>query len=110
MSKLSDFLDKEKIDPRRVLVASRNIERLRPEDRRVRLARRKVRSGKNVTDADKEVAAQERRSGKPVTQPTMDAALAGGNLSGRAKQRVTDAVNHLLKAKKKSEVAVSDLF
>lgn len=110
MSKLSEFLEKQKIDPRRVLTISRNIERMGPEDRAVRLARRRVRRGKKVTDTDKEIASKSRSSGKPVTQPTMDAALAGRDVSGRAKKRVTNAVNQILEQKKKPQVSVQDLF
>lgn len=109
MSKLSDFLDESKIDARRLLIASRQIERLRPEDRRVKLARRRVRGGK-ASDAEKELAAKERRSGKPVTRPTLNAALAGEKVSSKAKKRITAAVNQILQQKKKDRVEVSDLF
>lgn len=109
MSKLSDFLDESKIDPRRVLNASKHIEQLRPEDRTVRLAQKRVRKGK-ASDAEKELADKDRRSGKALTRPTLNAALAGERLSSKAKLRVTAAVNHVLTQKKQDAVDVSDLF
>ena len=110
MSKLSDFLEKNKIDPRRVVAASKNIERLRDEDREVRLAQGKVKQGGDVPDAVKEIAAKGRRSGRPVTPPTLKKALEGKDISNKAKTRVTRAVNEVLKTKKKDEVSAQDLF
>jgi len=109
MSKLSDYLEKQKIDPRRVLNASRKLEALRPEDRAIRLARKRVKAGK-PTDAEKELAEKQRRSGRAVSRPTLDRALAGGALSGAAKVRVLRAVNGVLAQKKKGEAAIGDLF
>jgi hypothetical protein len=107
MSKLSDYLQQQKIDPRRVIVASRDLEQLRPEDRAVRLAKKRVKGG---DESAKEAAEKERRSGRPVSQPTMDRALSGGAVSGAAKTRIVRAVNAVLAQKKKSEVALRDLF
>jgi hypothetical protein len=108
-TKLEQFLAKEKIDRRRIVVASRQIEKLGDEDRAIRLARRKVRSGK-PTDADKETAAKRSRSGKPVSIVTIEKALAGKPLTSHQKQRVTRAINRILTQKKKSEVTNADLF
>jgi hypothetical protein len=107
MSKLSDYLKQQKIDPRRVLVASRDLEQLRPEDRAVRLAKKRLKGG---DESAKEAAEKERRSGRPVSQPTLDRALGGGAVSGAAKTRIVRAVNAVLAQKKKSEVALRDLF
>jgi hypothetical protein len=41
-SKFAEFLEKNKIDARRVISASRELERLRPEDRATRLAKRRA--------------------------------------------------------------------
>jgi hypothetical protein len=109
MSKLGDFLTKSKIDPRRVLAVSAELEKLRPDDRAVRLAEKRVHGGK-ATDAQKETAAKDRRSGKPVTRPTLDAALKGDAISRKARQRIAAAVNHLLEKKKRDQVEVRDLF
>jgi hypothetical protein len=107
MSKLSDYLQQQKIDPRRVLVASRDIEQLRPEDRAVRLAKKRLKGG---DEKAKESAEKERRSGRPVSQPTLNRALGGGAVSPAAKSRIVRAVNAVLTQKKKSEVALRDLF
>ena len=40
MSKLGDFLSKNKIDTRRLVAASKSIEALKPEDRKIKLAKR----------------------------------------------------------------------
>lgn len=109
MTKLNDFLEKNKINPGRVLGASHEIEKLRAEDYKVRLAQRRVHGGK-ASDAEKELAAQKRRSGKPVTAPTLDAALRGDKLHRKARQRIVAAVNKVLGDRKKSQVEASDLF
>jgi len=110
MTKLNEFLTKQKIDPRRVLLASRKVESARPEDREIRRARRAVKMGEKPSDAMKAMAEKKPRSGKPVTPPTLDKALVGKPLSGAAKTRIARAVNQILADKKKGEVAVSDLF
>jgi hypothetical protein len=107
MSKFSDYLQQQKIDPRRLLVASRDLEQLRPEDRAVRLAKRRLKGGDETA---KDAAEKERRSGRPISQPTLDRALSGGSVSGAAKSRIVRAVNAVLTQKKKSEVALRDLF
>ena len=107
MSKLNDYLQNQKIDPRRLLVASRDLEALRPEDRSTRLAKKRAKGG---DESAKEAAAKERRSGRPVSRPTLDRALAGGSLSSAAKTRIVRAVNAVLAQKKKGEVALRDLF
>ena len=109
MSKLSDFLGAQKIDPRRVLAASKKSEALTEEDRKIRLARHRKRGGK-PTDAEKELAEKKPRSGKSVTPPTLNRALQGEKVSGSAKTRITRAVNAVLTTKKKDAVALSDLF
>lgn len=108
MSKLSDFLTKHKIDSRRVLSVSRALEALQPQDRRVRLARVQAKAG---VEAAKELAGQKRRSGRPLSGPSIRRALAGGKLPRRARGRLLRAVNAVL-AKKSSKIEAkpSDLF
>jgi hypothetical protein len=109
MSKLSDYLKKQKIDSRRLLNVSKKLERLTPEDRAIRLAQKRVRAG-TASDAEKELAANKGHSGKAVTRPTLDRAMKGEEISAAAMVRVLRAVNHLLVQKKKSEAQVGDLF
>lgn len=107
MSKLSDYLQQQKIDPRRLLVASRDLEQLRPEDRAVRLAKQRLKGG---DEKAKEAAEKQRRSGRPISRPTLDRALGGSALRPAAKTRIVRAVNAVLAQKKKSEIALRDLF
>jgi hypothetical protein len=109
MSKLSDFLTKEKIDLRRVIAASHRVESLQPGDRVVRLARHRVRKG-SASDAEKERAQGSPRTGRPVTPPTLDRALAGKDLPRKAKQRIVRAVNQVRAQRKQPEVQRADLF
>ena len=109
LSKLSDFLEKQKIDPRRVLVASKQVEAFRPEDRAIQLAKKRVKGGK-PTDAEKETAAKKSRSGRAVTKPLLGRALAGETLTAKARGRVLRAVNHILTQKKADVVTAADLF
>src|SRR5262245_30996867 len=107
MSKLNDYLKTQKIDPRRLLSASKDLESLRREDRAVRLAKKAVKGG---DESKKDEAAKERRSGRPVTKPTLDRALQGSAVSGAAKTRILRALNAVLAQKKKGEALLRDLF
>lgn len=106
MSKLSDYLKKYKVDPRRLLPASKKLEALQPEDRAIRLAR-KV---KDADDKTKELAAKKRRSGRPVSGPMLRRALAGQAVPRRARARIVRAVNAVLAHKTKTEAKPTDLF
>ena len=104
-SKFQQFLADNKIDPRRVLVASRRLERLMPEDRLLRLQKRqgaKAEGGEKITTKP--------RSGRPVTQRLLDRAVAGGPITGSAKTRLLRAVNRVLEQKKKAATELRSLF
>jgi hypothetical protein len=107
MSKFGEYLENNQIDPRRILVASKKLEALRPEDRAIKLLKRKARTEEKP---DKEAPTEKPRSGRPVTRPALDVALRGDKLSTAAKKRILRAVNAVLKQKKKGEVALDDLF
>jgi hypothetical protein len=98
-SKFQEFLSTHKIDPRRVLIASAAIERLRPEDRALR--RKKPAEGEEK---------KKPRSGRPVTQRLLDSVLAGKPISGPAKQRLVRALNRLLEQKKKDSIDFRAIF
>lgn len=107
-TKIADFFAEKKIDPRRVLAASTEIERLRPEDRKIRLAKAKARKSE---DKKKEGDALKKpRSGRPVTQRAIDAVMVGKPVSGPTKTRILRAVNRLLEQKKQEQVELSALF
>jgi hypothetical protein len=109
-TKFDQFLQENKIDPRRLLVASDEIERLRSEDRALRL---KLRQSK-ASDAPKAAAAdgekKKRRSGRPVTRQLIAAVSAGKPVSGPAKTRLLRALNRVLEQKKKSAVELRAIF
>jgi hypothetical protein len=109
MSKFSDYLKKETIDPRRVIAASKKLEALQPADRTIRLTRRMIRKSEDAKDKEKKTE-KPAHTGRPVRQPTMAYALTGKPVSGAAKTRILRAVNSILKEKKKSEAALKDLF
>ncbi|MEN9577501.1 MAG: hypothetical protein RJA70_510 [Pseudomonadota bacterium] len=104
-SKFADFLAENKIDGRRILSSSKQIERLRPEDRAAILAKRNRKEG-----AKEEEAPAERRSGRPVTPRLLTAATTGGKLSGPGKTRLLRAINRILEKKKKDAVELRALF
>ena len=103
-SKFSQFLKDNGIDPRRLLVASKEVERLRPEDRQLKLARRRGKAGGQGSEVAKP------RSGRPVTPRLLDSASGGKALPGPAKTRLLRAVNRILEQKKKSGVELKALF
>lgn len=104
-SKFQQFLSDNKIDPRRVLVASDQIEKLRPEDRALRLARRQARKEEGGKKPEGKP-----RSGRPVTTSLLNNALAGKAVTGPAKTRLLRAVNKILETKKKDPVELKALF
>jgi hypothetical protein len=107
-SKFAQFLAAKKLDARRILAASHKLERLRPEDRTIRLAKRRARRAESAEGVAKET--RKPRSGRPVTTRALAAAMGGGQLSGPAKTRILRAVNHLLEQKKQEKVDLRTLF
>jgi hypothetical protein len=103
-SKFSQFLKDNRIDSRRLLVASKELERLRPEDRLLKLKRRRGKAGGPAGDVAKP------RSGRPVTPRLLDSATGGKPLPGPAKTRLLRAVNRILEQKKKNGVELKALF
>lgn len=107
MSKLSDYLTKNKISLRRITATSGKLERLTPADRKIKAARKAAKGG---NEAAKELAATKPRSGRKLNAATVERALAGTAVAGPAKTRVLRAVNAVLAQRKKPEVKLSDLF
>jgi hypothetical protein len=101
--KFAQFLATRKLDRRR-------LERLQPEDRLIKLNKRRAR--KAASDGADNVPKETRkpRSGRPVTARALDAALAGRELGGPVKTRILHAVNHLLGLKKEEKVDLKALF
>lgn len=110
-SKLSTFLNSNKLNPKRLLAVSHDLETLRREDRTIKLQKRqakKAAAGGGAEGEKKELGKP--RSGRPVTARSLDAALKGGTISGPTKQRILRAVNYLLEQKKKDKVDLRQLF
>lgn len=105
-SKLETFLTQKKIDRRRVLATSHELERLRREDREMKLAIWQARK----KDEKKQPGSPKPRSGRPLSASTLDKAFAGKAISGPAKTRVLRAVNRILEQRKQAAVALGDLF
>lgn len=109
-TKFADFLSEKKIDPRRLIAASTQLEKFRLEDRKIRLAKaiaRKSEEGQKKKEGD---AAKKPRSGRPVTQRAIDSALVGKAVSGPTKTRLLRAVNRILEQKKQEQVELVALF
>ncbi|MBX3260778.1 MAG: hypothetical protein KIS78_30335 [Labilithrix sp.] len=105
-SKLQTFLTQNKLNAKRLLAVSHSLETLRKEDRTLKLERHR---NKKAEGAEKKEVAKP-RSGRAVTTRALDAALAGGAISGPTKQRILRAVNYLLEQKKKDKVELKTLF
>jgi ribosomal protein L22 len=109
MSKLSEFFEKEKIDPRRVVAVSKRVEGKKTPDRQIHLARRSIKGGQ-ASEAQKALAETKPRSGKSVSRPLLDRAMRGERVPGAAKTRIARAVSKVLETKKKDAVTARDLF
>ena len=108
-TKFGVFLAAKKLDGRRLLIASDDLEKLRPEDRAIRLARRTAK-GDDKKAAPTEGEKKKPRSGRPITPRTIHAALVGKPLSGPIKTRLLRAVNKLLEHKKQEPIKLDVLF
>jgi hypothetical protein len=107
-SKFAQFIATKKLDVRRIVAASQKLERLLPEDRAIRLNKRRGKAAEGGEGAPKET--RKARSGRPVTDRAIQAALTGGAVSGPTKTRILKAVNHLLEQKKQEKVDLRLLF
>ena len=107
-TKFATFLKDKKVDTRRILTASHQLESFKAEDRTIRLGKRQARN----TEGDKKAPADSRetRSGRPVTPRALEAALSGKSVSGPAKTRLLRAVNAVLEQKKLEKVELRTLF
>ena len=108
MSKLSDFLTTNKIDSRRVVGVSRSLERPTAADKLLRAKKSAIKAGK--AEKDEAITKAKPKSGRRVTQPSIDAAAKGEAISGPSKQRIVRAVNSILAGRKKPEIGFRDLF
>ncbi len=108
-TKFAEFVAAKKIDVRRIAAASNELERLRPEDRKLRLAKR-IAKGGEASEVQKEAAKGKARSGRPVTERAMQAALNGVSVGGPVKTRLLKAVNVVLEQKKQPAASLKDLF
>ena len=109
-TKFESFLSEKKIDPRRILAASHDLEKLRREDRKVRLAKREARKSEDAAKKKEGLALAKPRSGRPVTDRAIKAAMTGKEVSGPIKTRILKAVNHILEQKKQEKVDLRALF
>ena len=107
-SKFGQFIASKKLDPRRILAASHQLEKLNPEDRNIKWKKRAGRKAEGDAAGPKET--RKPRSGRPVTPRALDAALKGGKMSGPTKTRLLKAINHLLAQKKQEAVELRTLF
>lgn len=108
-TKFAQFIQDNKIDPRRLVATSKRVERLTPTDRRTKLAKSQAKaSGKPAEDGEKKL--EKPHSGRPVTPRLIQDATAGKRVSGPAKTRLLRAVNRLLEQGKKSPVDLRALF
>ena len=107
-TKFAQFLQDNKIDLRRIIVASAELERLRPEDRKIRHQKRAAKkAGTKLAEGEKPVKP---RTGRTVTPRLVEAVSVGKPVSGPAKTRLLRALNVVLVQKKKTAVELKALF
>lgn len=109
-TKFAQFLASKKLDKRRLLAASHELERLTTEDRVIKLNKRRAKKAGSEGGDSAPKETRKPRSGRPVTPRALEAALTGGTISGPTKNRILRAVNHLLEQKKQEKVDLRTLF
>jgi hypothetical protein len=107
-SKFATALRESKIDPARILIKSHELEQLRPEDRATKRA--KAAAAGKEDDVAKAARAKKPRTGRPVTERLLRAAIAGQTVTGPAKHRLLRAVNAVRTQKKLNETDLKALF
>ena len=112
-TKFAEFLTSKKLDARRLLIVSHELETLHRSDRDIKLGQRRAKAGDAASppaaDAPK-VEKVKPRSGRPLTPRSLNAAMSGGTLSGPIKTRFLKAINHILEQKKQPKVELKTLF
>jgi hypothetical protein len=108
-SKFAQFLEKNKIDSRRLLAASHELEQLRREDRVIKFAKQRAKAPGAPAAAEGEKP-KKPRSGRPVTPRLLEAAKTGKPVTGPAKSRLLRALNHVLGQKKQEAVDLRAIF
>jgi hypothetical protein len=108
-SKLEQFLTSKKIDRRQLLAVSKDLEQLRPEDRKIKLGKKQGK-GEKAEGSDAKKETRKPRSGRAVTQTTLQKIFAGKDVTGPVKTRILRAVNKILTRKKQGEAQLADLF
>jgi hypothetical protein len=110
-TKFAQFIQDNKIDPRRLVATSKRMERLTPTDRRTKLLKSQAKaSGKPAGEEGDKKALEKPHSGRPVTPRLIQDASGGKAVSGAAKTRLLRAVNRVLEQGKKSPVDLRALF
>ncbi|HEX3595422.1 MAG TPA: hypothetical protein VHU80_09980 [Polyangiaceae bacterium] len=87
--------------------SSQALEKLRPEDRAIRL---KQRTSRAAEGGEKGEAGPKPRSGRPVTPQLLRKAIEGKPVTGPGKTRLLRAVNRVLEQKKQEPVDIRALF
>ena len=108
-SKFAEFIETNKLDPRRLMAASRKLEQLRPEDVALKVAKAKG-NEEGKAKGNEEAKAKKPRSGRAITPRLITSAKEGKKVSGAAKTRLLRAVNRVLEQKKKDAVDLRALF
>ncbi len=110
-SKFAQFLKENKIDPRRVIAASHELERLRLEDRQAKLAKRNAKQeGAPTQTAEEKKAMRKPRSGRGASPVLLARATDTKRVTGPNKQRILRAVNHILTQRKNTPIELKALF
>ena len=108
-SKLQTFLTENKIDQRRLLAVSHNLESLRPEDRAIRLVKKQGAKAEGELK-EKAKTAGKTRSGRGLNPVTLGKIFTGKPITGPTRTRVLRAVNAILEARKAEKVELGVLF
>ena len=107
-SKLETFLKTKKIDRRQLILVSKDLEGLRPEDRAIRLAKRQGAKAEDKKPGEGEK--RKPRSGRAITTVALDKIFAGKEVTGPTKTRLLKAINVILERKKQPKVDLTALF
>lgn len=108
-TKFASFIASKKLNLKRLLAVSHKLETLTLVDRAAKRARVAAKAPGAEAKEGAEKPAKP-RSGRPVTERALNAAMKGGAVSGPTKQRILRAVNYLLEQKKTEKVELKTLF
>ena len=109
MGAFADFLSSRNIDPKQILEVSRRLEAVNDEDREL-IRKRAAKRRKDPKKSYEEAGIAKPRSGRPLREGHLEAALADRPVPGPVRTKFVRAVNAIIEKKGGEPVRAPEIF